>query len=200
MKPVLVLYATRQGHAQRIADHLAVGLRKHGLPADVVSAAQIPGEFSLSGYSAAVLIASAHLGHHEREMIDFVRLHLAELDRIPTAFLSVSLSEAGAENPAVPPERRTQATADVNRMIEAFLEETGWCPARVQAVAGALLYSRYNFILRIVMKRIARAAGGDVDTSRDYEYTDWNALDRFTDEMALAVLSRGDRHAAPSNG
>jgi menaquinone-dependent protoporphyrinogen oxidase len=33
------------------------------------------------------------------------------------------------------------------------------------------------------MKRIARASGGSTDTSRDHEYTDWEALDRLVDEL-----------------
>jgi menaquinone-dependent protoporphyrinogen oxidase len=46
-------------------------------------------------------------------------------------------------------------------------------------VAGALAYSKYNFFIKLVMKAIARKAGGPTDTSRDYEFTDWPALDRF---------------------
>jgi menaquinone-dependent protoporphyrinogen oxidase len=56
-------------------------------------------------------------------------------------------------------ERRAQAAADVERWIDAFLAETGWHPAKIKAVAGALLYSKYNFLLRFVMKRISRQAG-----------------------------------------
>jgi len=37
------------------------------------------------------------------------------------------------------------------------------------------------------MKRIAAKAGGDTDTSRDYEYTDWNALSRFTVQFVRLV-------------
>ena len=69
------------------------------------------------------------------------------------------------------------------KMIDAFLEETHWHPGKIKAVAGALLYSKYNFLLRLIMKRIARAAGGDTDTSRDYDYTDWAALNHLIDEL-----------------
>ena len=34
------------------------------------------------------------------------------------------------------------------------------------------------------MKRIVKKAGGDTDSSRDYEYTDWNELDQFTDRFS----------------
>jgi menaquinone-dependent protoporphyrinogen oxidase len=34
------------------------------------------------------------------------------------------------------------------------------------------------------MKRIARKAGAPTDTSRDHEFTNWPALDRFVEDMA----------------
>ena len=48
------------------------------------------------------------------------------------------------------------------------------------------MYSKYNFLVRFFMRRIAQKEGGDTDTSRDYEYTDWEALDRLVDEVAAA--------------
>ena len=33
------------------------------------------------------------------------------------------------------------------------------------------------------MKRIACKAGGDTDTSRDYDYTNWAALDRLVGDL-----------------
>jgi menaquinone-dependent protoporphyrinogen oxidase len=64
-------------------------------------------------------------------------------------------------------------------MIDGFVKEAGWRPARVFPVAGALLYTRHNLLLRFVMKCIARRAGGPTDTSRDHDMTDWRAVDRF---------------------
>jgi menaquinone-dependent protoporphyrinogen oxidase len=37
------------------------------------------------------------------------------------------------------------------------------------------------------MKRIARKAGAPTDTSRDYQFTDWAALDRFVGETIQAA-------------
>jgi menaquinone-dependent protoporphyrinogen oxidase len=187
MKPVLVLYATREGHTRKIAENAADAIRNHGFAAELVDAAQISGGFSLDKYSAALLIASVHRARHEPEMRRFAKSHRAGLERIPAAFLSVSWSEAGAEDTTAPPERRAQAEDAVRRMIDNFLAETQWRPARIKAVAGALLYSKYNFLLRLVMKRIARQAGGATDTSRDWEYTDWQGLDRFVEEFVQSI-------------
>jgi menaquinone-dependent protoporphyrinogen oxidase len=38
-----------------------------------------------------------------------------------------------------------------------------------------------------MMRMIVGAAGGDTDTSRDYEYTDWPAVDRFAQEFAARL-------------
>lgn len=183
MQPILILYATREGQTRRIAEHLAATVRSRGSAAEVMDAAQIPAGFALEAYSAAMVCASVHVGKHEAEIARFVKQHRADLERMPTAFLSVSLSEAGAEDSAAPPERRARSAADTKRMMDGFLKETGWHPSKIRAVAGALMYTKYNFLIRLVMKRIARSQGASTDTSRDHEYTDWEALDRLVDEF-----------------
>jgi menaquinone-dependent protoporphyrinogen oxidase len=37
------------------------------------------------------------------------------------------------------------------------------------------------------MRLIVGHAGGDTDTSRDYEYTDWEAVTRFAEAFGQAV-------------
>lgn len=189
MDPFLVLYATRDGHTRRIAEHVAARLLARGLAVEVCDVGHFEGSVDLELYSAAIVAASVHAGSHEREMVRFVEAHRADLEHMPSAFLSVSLSEAGAEDPAATPARRAKASEDVRGVVEAFLGDTGWSPARVQPVAGALLYTRYNWLVRFVMKRIARSAGASTDTSRDHVFTDWAALDRFVDDFVENVAA-----------
>lgn len=183
MKPYLVLYATREGHTELIAEHLRETMSSRGVAAHIVDAAQLPGNFRLEDYHGALIAASVHVQHHEKEVTHFVKQHREQLESMPTVFLSVSLSEAGAENPENSLEQRNKSAADVQRMIDRFLAETRWCPSRITAVAGALLYTKYNFLIRFIMKRIAAHEGGGTDTTRDYDYTDWAALDRLVDEL-----------------
>jgi menaquinone-dependent protoporphyrinogen oxidase len=183
MKPIGILYATREGQTWKIAEYVAARLREQGLQTDVMNLADRP-HVELTRYAAAVLAASVHYGKHEREMRRFVRRHVAQLNVMPAAFISVTLSEAGVERPSATPEERARFAADVQRVVDAFSNETGWRPKRAKPVAGALLYTKYNFLVRFIMKRIAKANGAETDTSRDYEYTDWAALDRFADELA----------------
>lgn len=193
MNPILVIYATRQGYTRRIAEHVAATLAAQHLAPDVVDARHIPSGFS-TNYSAAIVCASVHLGKHESEIIRFVKGHLQDLEHIPTAFFSVSLSEAGAEDCAAPPARREQAQSDVKNMIDTFLADTGWYPSQVKAVAGALMYLEYNFAVRFMMKRIARHEGKPTDTSRNYEFTDWAGLDESVKELVQSILQEMPQH------
>jgi menaquinone-dependent protoporphyrinogen IX oxidase len=45
-------------------------------------------------------------------------------------------------------------------------------------------YTRYGWFTRWIMKRIAKKEGGPVDTARDHELTDWDAVARFATRMA----------------
>ena len=183
MSRIVVLYATTDGQTGRIARHVAAALSTEGVEAQVVDAAAPAPGFSLDGADAAVVAGSIRMGRHQRALTRLVRSRAAELARIPGAFLSVSLSAARATEPA----RR-----DVRKCIARFIEETGWTPDTILPVAGALLYSRYGFFLKRVMRFISRANGGDTDWSRDYEYTDWGRLTSFAQDFARAVQKRPD--------
>ena len=50
-----------------------------------------------------------------------------------------------------------------------------------EVFAGALMYTEYNWLVRMVMKSIARHEGGSTDTSHDTEYTDWTEVDHFAE-------------------
>lgn len=187
MKPVIVLYATCEGHTEAIANYIGRRLSSAGLSVDVQSVSDTPATLVLDNYSGAILAASVHRQKHEKTMIRFVQKNEAQLSAIPACFLSVSLSQAGAEDESAPPAKREAAAYDAQHMINMFLADTGWLPMKTKAVAGALLYSRYNWLMRRIMRRIARQAGGGTDTSRDYIYTKWDELDRFVDEFLTCI-------------
>ena len=182
---ILIVYATREGQSRRIAMRLADDLVARGGRVDIYDARSI-GEVTWGKYSSACLVASVHAGRHEAEMVKFVKQHRLPLEQLAAAFVSVSLSEATVEDDTRTEAERRQAAADVQRMIDDFVTQTGWRPARTLAVAGALAYRKYNILIRFVMKRIARKAGGPTDTSRDHDLTNWPAVDRFAEELAGA--------------
>lgn len=81
--------------------------------------------FDLDRYAGAVVAAFVHTGKHEPEIVDFVKRHRDKLEEMKAAFVSVSLSEARAEDKRQSEDDRSKATADVQGVIDKFLAETG---------------------------------------------------------------------------
>ena len=143
------------------------------------NAAKFSGSLDLEHFGGALVCAPIHAGGYPRSLVRFAKQHRAFLERGPSAFVSVGLAIAS---------RTTDGRAETLPIVEKFVKQTGWRPGRVELVAGALPYSKYNFLIRYIMRRIAAKEGGDVDTSRDYEYTDWNAVDRFASQFAADAV------------
>ena len=197
---IVILYATREGQTRKVAEHLAAALRARDVAADVIDIATVDGArgepLPLDGYAAAILAAPVHYGKH-KEMAPFVRRHRAALDGLPCAFLSVSGSQATADNPLVPAPARARAAASAQHTIEAFFRDTGWRPAHVLPVAGAMLYTQYGFFTRLMIRLIQRSSGIVVDATVDHEYTDWAALDRFADALVVSLRAPAPAERTP---
>jgi menaquinone-dependent protoporphyrinogen oxidase len=171
MPRIAVFYDSTEGQTAKIAGKIAAIAASSGHDVETRELRSIPPDIRLDAFDAIILGASIHYGKHSRRATDFVKRHRPQLEAIPVAFFSVSLSAAGKT------ERQQQ---NAQRCLDEFLSQTGWTPRMTATVAGALLYREYGFIKRIMMKMIARQEGGDTDTSRNYEYTDWSRVEEFT--------------------
>ncbi|MBT8368487.1 MAG: flavodoxin domain-containing protein [Deltaproteobacteria bacterium] len=76
MAKVLIVYATRTGETQSIADLIAEGLRFSGQEAEVISVKEIKNEADLDGYDGYVFGSSTYHGEMLQGMKTF--LFLAE--------------------------------------------------------------------------------------------------------------------------
>jgi menaquinone-dependent protoporphyrinogen oxidase len=175
MMRVLIPYGTTEGLTARISEYVADVVRGHGHEA---AAVDITGSRATNpdGYDAVIVGASIHMGKHEHYVLDFVRENREALERLPSAFFSVSM--AARDNPE-----------EAEGYIEEFVRQTGWRPARVGLFGGALLYTHYGFIKRHLMKKIARDKGNpDTDTSRDYVYTEWDGVKYIVEEFLKTLV------------
>jgi menaquinone-dependent protoporphyrinogen oxidase len=176
MARLLVMYATVDSHTARIARTIGDALRSQGARVDVVEAGKADPD--PAAYAGVIVTAAVHAGGYPRAVTSWVRAHAVALEGRPTAFVSVCL---GVLQPEISVHRELAA------IIRRFLRATGWQPAETKIVAGALLYTQYNWLKRWIMLRIARKAGGDTDTSRDYDYTDWADLRAFAQTFGRRV-------------
>jgi len=176
----LVLYGTGEGQTAKIAERITATISERGHEASAIDVRDRPDSLTLEAYDAVVVGASIHVGKHQGEVRDFVTDNRDTLSEMPSAFFQVSLSSADEEN-------REEAAG----YVESFITETGWHPDRIGQFGGALPFSEYGFLKRLMMKRIAkdllieeRAPNGDV------EFTDWDAVDAFAADVAAFVEGR----------
>jgi menaquinone-dependent protoporphyrinogen oxidase len=188
MARILVFYGTTTGHTAKIARSIGDTLRQQGAGVDVIEAnAEWP---EPEDYAAVVVAASVRGGKYQRSVGRWVRANAEALNARPTAFVSVCLAVLQQE---------PQVQQEVAAIMTRFLTAAGWRPALTKTMAGALLYTQYNPFLRWVMKRITRKAGGDTDTSRDYEYTNWSDLRTFAEDFGRRVRGGAPEGDASSN-
>jgi menaquinone-dependent protoporphyrinogen oxidase len=191
---VLVLFASRHGHARRIAEAITATLRERGCDTKLHDvAAEPPG--APTEYSATILVSPIHMRRHDKRIVAYARQHREALDAMPSAFVSVSLTQTTAESATATDEERAQAHEALSVVIGDFIERTGWHPRRTLRVAGELAYTRYNWFMRWMLKRIAKSQGGSTDTSRDHVYTNWEALARFVTAFADGLAHPQDLRA-----
>ena len=179
MSRILILYGTSEGHTEKIATTMSNALIAAGFDADVLQAGTI--DPSIDAYDGVIVTASVHMGKFQKPLVKCVTSHAAQLRGKPNAFLPVSLAVLRKDDP--------RSAAELVKIVRRFVDVTGWSPAAIKHVAGALPYSQYNFFTRWMMKRIVGMAGGDTDTSRDYVYTDWNDLKAFAVEFGRRLTT-----------
>jgi menaquinone-dependent protoporphyrinogen oxidase len=174
MSDVLILYASKHGHTAKIAERIAATMRADGVTVDLQSV-DAAGDLSPTDYAAIVVGASIHAGHHQREIVDWAKTHQAALAEKPTAFFSVCLAIADDTD---------EARASAAKYITDFEDETGWTADTSTTFAGALQYLEYDFMTRTLIRLMMRRQRHPTDTSRDFDYTDWDAVERFAHECA----------------
>lgn len=187
---ILIAYGTTHGQTAAIAARLQHTLGQRGLDV-VVSNVKTEAYPSLDLFQGVIVGASIIARGHQPAVASYIRDNLTSLNSgMPSAFFSVSASAGSAME---------KGRAAARRVRDAFLAETGFRPRLAESIAGAIKYTRYNFLLRWYMKKASRMNGGSTDTSRDHEYTDWNQVESFAHafaDLVMLAINREHRDAA----
>ena len=162
---LLILYSTTEGQTRKIGEFLRDEAKKRDHEVELMDVSN--STVSPVDFDTIIIAASVHAGKYQPRVEQYIMEHNDELDDMKGAFISVSLTAAGDD---------PKAWENLKKITGDFLTETGWEPGIVEYAAGALRYSKYNFIKKWIMRMIAKKSGGGTDTTRDYEYTDWNQV------------------------
>ena len=177
---ILLTFQTHEGQTERIAGRIERDLVERGFDVELVKVADAPDP---TGYQAVAIGAPVRFERHGRPITRFLRRHADALSEVPTALFQVSMTSACTDQKHV---------AKADELVRRLLDRTGVQIDVVAKFAGSLRYSQYGWVTSRIMRAIAEREGHATDTSRDYEYTDWHAVDRFAEDIAALASAKVD--------
>jgi menaquinone-dependent protoporphyrinogen oxidase len=175
---ILIFYGTSYGQTAKIARRMDDLLTASGEIVTLIDASNQPPGLTPREFDGIIVGGSIIRGRHQKSVRRFVHVHRDVLNAMPSAFFSVSGAAASPDQ---------DARAEARRFVDAFLGETGWDPALSESIAGAMAYTKYNPIVRWIVKRASKPLGGPTDTSRDHEFTDWAQVERFVEAFEATL-------------
>ncbi len=189
MSRVLIIFGTSYGQTEKIARRIGADLETAGTAVEYCNAAKDHPSMDLKQYSAVVVGSSLIARGAQKSIQQFVSANAGVLNEVPSVYFQVSASAGSASQ-----EGRNAAW----RAIEGFLKHQHWAPKLTASLAGAINYTKYPFLLRWYMKRAAARNGGNTDTSRDHELTDWKQVNQFAADVTSLVASVPEAASEPA--
>jgi len=182
MASFAVFYGTSEGQTEKIATRIRDLLIDRGHDATAINTEGDRSEYAIGHFDAVLVGASIHVGKHQSSIRKFVTANRDTLSTKPTAFFQVSMSSAD-------PKEDTKAAS----YVEEFITDTGWHPDRIALFGGALRYTQYGFLKRLMMKQIVKRTISEIpdpDPHGDVEFTDWTEVEAFAADIAAFVEGR----------
>ena len=190
MSKLLIVYGTTHGQTGKVVARIADRLNEQGHKVMLWNAGALPDHPPLERYDFILVAGSVRYGRYQGPVADFVRWNLARLNTTPSAFVSVCGALGGSW---------AEGDAEARKYVEKFCRQAGWKPTLTRSFAGAVCYTRYGFFTRWVMRTISWRTGRPTDTSRDWEFTDWKAVDRFAAELATLLAAPSGVEGSPTS-
>ena len=128
---------------------------------------------NLNDCDHVILGASVRYGDHPKKFYRFVKKNKSLLESKKTAFFSVNATARKFDKNSV-------AT---NPYVIKFLKKTNWDPDHTAVFAGKIDYLKYNFFDKYIIKLIMWITDGPTDTSKCFEFTDWEKVEDFSKEI-----------------
>ncbi|MFV0449869.1 MAG: menaquinone-dependent protoporphyrinogen IX dehydrogenase [Vibrio sp.] len=164
----LLLYSTREGQTKKIMHNIAQQLE--GYQCEFVDLHECE-PMDLTQYDKVLIGASIRYGKLNTKLYQFIDTHQQQLKNTKAAFYCVNLTARKAD--------QGKDTPEGSVYIKTFLKKSSWQPSLIGVFAGALYYPRYRPIDRMMIRFIMKLTGGETDTSKEIEYTDWEKVSLF---------------------
>ena len=171
MSNSLIIYSSTDGHTKTICKQIANFLN-NGVTAKIISLDEAT-KIDLTEFNKIIIGASIRYGKHSKKLYKFIELNKNILDQKQSIFFSVNVV-------ARKPEKNKP---DTNPYIKKFLKISKWNPKKIGVFAGKVDYPNYGFFDKYVIKLIMFITDGPTDTSMSYEFTNWQKVKEFSEEI-----------------
>jgi menaquinone-dependent protoporphyrinogen oxidase len=166
---ILIVYATRYGSTQEVAEAVGARLREQGIVAEVRRAREVR---SLDDFSAVVLGAPLYIGSLLREARKFLNRHRPVLSRVPVAVFALGPIHGGKE------------LDDARTQLNAALAKLPW----LKPVATEVFVGRYDPAkLRFPDSLLAALPASPLHGLPAHDGRDWATIRAWADSLP-AVL------------
>ena len=179
MSKILIVYDSKEGQTRKIAEFIQQELYHNDWYADVITAGQKVLPNPVAFYSGIIVGGPVHISQYPKSLKIWVSHHRDALKQVPSAFFSVCLGILDKKNP--------KTIVAENDIMNRFLLDNDWEPTTKEIFAGALRYSKYNWLIKLIMKQIAKKEGGSTDVTTDHEYTDWQQVQGFVQRFLAQI-------------
>ena len=170
MKKILLTYSTVDGHTKTICEKILSYSET-----SQVDILPIDSSINIKDYDTVVIGASIRYGKYREEIFKFIKENEELLNSKDNAFFSVNVV-ARKENKNKP---------ETNPYLIKFLNKISWQPKILDVFAGKIDYPKYKFLDKYAIKFIMWLTKGPTDTSKVYEFTDWNRVKAFAEKLEL---------------
>ena len=170
MKKILLTYSTVDGHTKTICEKILSYCET-----SQVDILPIDSSINIKDYDTVVIGASIRYGKYREEIFEFIKENEELLNSKDNAFFSVNVV-ARKENKNKP---------ETNPYLIKFLNTISWQPKILDVFAGKIDYPKYKFLDKYAIKFIMWITKGPTDTSKVYEFTDWNRVKSFAEKLEL---------------
>ena len=170
MKKILLTYSTVDGHTKTICEKILSYSKT-----SQVDILPIDSSINIKDYDTVVIGASIRYGKYREEIFEFIKENEELLNSKDNAFFSVNVV-ARKENKNKP---------ETNPYLIKFLNKISWQPQILDVFAGKIDYPKYKFLDKYAIKFIMWITKGPTDTSKVYEFTDWNRVKSFAEKLEL---------------
>jgi len=170
----LIVYQSNYGQTKKIAAKIEAELTLLKKTDDELDILELSKHQSLEKVNypidRVIVGTPVYTSRFPKQIMKWMRINSELLKSTEVNFFTVSLNVADP-NPSA-------RKADDDLLLK-LCEQSSLTPRFVASFAGSLEYTKYGFIIKFIMKRISRKAGGPTDTSKNHEMTNWKVVSDF---------------------